>query len=118
LRAGAKGSLSAEAAVELLIDHGCWPRRTDFLSTAVEVTPRLDDVSPLLAFVDWPSAVKADLPALSSGRQLVAIAAELAGVDSGQPLGQLVTGWDETNTILVARGVVHVKPRQVTRTAC
>jgi hypothetical protein len=107
LRTGAEGSLSDEAAVELLIDHGCWLHRTDFVSAAIDVTPGLDDANPRLSFVDWSAALDADLPASSSERQMLSIAAELAGVDSGRPLGQLITGLDERNTALVARSVVH-----------
>jgi hypothetical protein len=104
LRAGAEGSLPDEAAVELLIDHGCWPNRTDFVSAAIDVT---DDTNPPLSFVDWLSTLDADLPASSSERQMLSIAAELAGFDSGRPLGELIAGLDERNTALVARSVVH-----------
>jgi hypothetical protein len=107
LRAGAEGSLLDEAAVELLIDHGCWPNRTDFVSAAIDVAPGLDDANPPLSFVDWLAALDADLPASSTERQMLSIAAELAGFDSGRPLGQLITGLDERNTALVVRAVVH-----------
>jgi hypothetical protein len=109
LRAGAEGSHPAEAAVELLIAHDLWPHRGDFLATAVTVTPALDDPGRLLAFIDWPAALAAYLPASSSEWQILALAAELAGVDSGRPLSELLGGLDDGNTFLVLRAVVHFR---------
>ena len=77
------------------------------MSAAIDVTPGLDDVNLPLSFVDWLTALDADLPASSTERQMLSIAAELAGFDSGWPLGELITGLDERNTALVARAVVH-----------
>jgi len=109
LRAGAEGSYSAEAAVELLIAHGSWLRRSDFLRGAIEVTPAVAHTGQRHAFVDWHAGLAADLPASSSERQILAVAAELAGVDSHRTLGDLVTGLDDTNITLVICAVLHAR---------
>lgn len=115
LRAGAEGSYLAESAVELLIAHGTWLRRADFLGRAVEVSPPPTGGDQLLAFVDWPAALASDLPAAASERQMLEIAAEVAGVDSHRSLGDLVTGLDDANVGLVVSAVVRARSGAASR---
>lgn len=113
LRAAAVGGYGQEAAVELVLAHGSWLRRPDFVGRFVQVTTARPDSSrtpprsPYLAWVDWCGALAADLPCSSSERQVLALAAELAGVDSGQALGALVTGLDDRNIAHLLRAVAH-----------
>lgn len=108
LLAQAEGSYSAEAAAGLLIAHHSWLARADFLRF-VEVTTSLSDERVLMASVDWEAALAADLAASSSETQMLAVAAELAGVHSGRSLQDLLGGLDRANTTLVIRAVLHAQ---------
>jgi len=108
LLARAEGSYAAEAAVGLLIEHGSWPARADF-HASVDVGPSLGDDRVLTASVDWKAAIAANLPASSSEAQMLAVAAELAGVDTGRTLQDLLCGLDRANTTLVIRAVLHAQ---------
>jgi hypothetical protein len=108
LLAQAEGSYAAEAAVGLLIEHGSWPARADF-HAFVDVGPSLGDDRVLTASVDWKAAIAANLPASSSEAQMLAVAAELAGVDTGRSLQDLLCGLDRANTTLVIRAVLHAQ---------
>ncbi|MGH9132111.1 MAG: hypothetical protein ACRDWV_10705 [Acidimicrobiales bacterium] len=115
LRAGADGDLSAAAAVELLIAHQRWLAREDFLHHVLvgadpPVASPCGFPPPVIAKVDWAEALDADLPASSSELQVLAICAELAGTDSGRPLGALLSGLDDSNTVLVLRAVLSAHP--------
>ena len=102
LRAWPSGSWGTEAAVELLVRHGYWLDRDDFLHAAVWC-PQVDDaeadlvrVDPFVG-IDWalatafaagpPPASGTDLGVLrvaisvASHRQLLALTDELAGLD-------------------------------------
>lgn len=104
LRRQAAGSLAAEAAAALLVEHGVWLRRADFLRH-VTVVPGLVDGLPM-ASVEWQGALAADLPSSSSEAQMLRLAAELAGVDSGVPLRDLLLGLDDRNAAIFLRAVV------------
>ena len=108
LLAQAEGFYSAEAAVGLLIEHRSWLARADFRSF-VDVTPSLVDDRVMMASVDWEAALTANLPASSSETQMLAVAAELAGVDTGRSLQDLLCGLDRANTTLVVRAVLHAQ---------
>jgi hypothetical protein len=110
LRAQARGAYAPEASVELLIDHGTWLRRNDFIRR-VDLQPTFDHCA-LMASVDWDAVHAANLVASSSEEQILAIASELAGHDTGQPLDQLLCGLDETNVLRVVRAVVHAAGKQ------
>jgi len=114
LRAGAEGSLLEEAAITLIITHGSWLPRTDFVTAAVTISPASDDTAanrePYLAFIDWAAALAADLPASASKHQILALAAELAGTDSGLPLGHLMIGLDRANTARVVWAISSISP--------
>ena len=119
LRAQAQGAYGAEAAAELLIAHGTWLYRQDFLDHLVdqEVRVRWDHTSERweepVVWVDW-DAVPAFLktaPCSTSEAQILRLAAELVDVDSGVPLGHLLTGFDDRNARLVADAINHVLTR-------
>lgn len=106
LRAQAKGLYVAEAAVDLLICHGSWLRRSDFRAF-INVGHSLSDETVLVASVDWESAMSADLPGSGSETRILALAASLAGTPSDLPLSELLSGLDDTNTLAVMRAVLH-----------
>jgi hypothetical protein len=98
-----------EAAVELLIGHGTWLRRGDFLEMAVEFSEGFVD-GGLRAAVDWESAVggldSGRLPCSSSEDQMLRVAASIAdGVRLD--LRSALSGLDERNVGLVAAAVWH-----------
>jgi hypothetical protein len=109
LRAWAKGLLMAEAAVELLIGHGWWLCREDFLEIAVEFGQGIVD-GVVLAAVDWEAAVAGleagRLPCSSSEGQMLRLAAGIAG-GIRLDLGSVLSGLDERNACLVAAAVLH-----------
>ena len=106
LRAWAKGLLTCEAAVELLIDHRSWLVRDDF-GIYVEFCCGFHGES--MAAIDWPAAWAAledgHLPCSSGERQVLRVAASIAG---GVPvdLCDVVTSLDAVNSVLVARAVL------------
>jgi hypothetical protein len=111
LRTQARGSYSHEASVELLIDHGGWLRRNDFLDR-IDIQVSFDRCA-LFASVDWDAVGDAYLPASDSETQILDIVAELAGHDSGRPLANLVTGLDATNIARVIHAVLSANGRPV-----
>jgi hypothetical protein len=109
LRVWARGLLGLEAAVQLLVGHRFWLRRSDFLAVAVEVDRdgASGDVSAWLDFEAAAAALRGGrLPCSSSQAQVLAIAASLAG-DEPVVLGQVVSGLDEPNAVAVAVAVLH-----------
>jgi hypothetical protein len=98
------------AAAELLIGHGKWLYRDDFVAEFVEVVPALVDGTPM-AFIDWPRVVSA----LANGRlscssgegQLLRLCASLAdGV--AVDLSEALTSLDPPTVSLVAQAVLRV----------
>ena len=90
LRAWAAGLYPSEAAVELLIAHGGWLRRRDFLASLVDAVddgwgPR-GQVVPM-ASIDWErvEGFLAQAHASSSEAALLRLAASLAGAE-GAPV--------------------------------
>jgi hypothetical protein len=112
LRAAAAGGDPATASVELLIGQGGWLRRDDFRKLT-SVQPGFSD-GRLLAVIDWDAVLGAHLSASSGEAQVLAIAAELAGTDSGQPLADLVCGLDDRNLLRVLRAITRAHGRAVT----
>ena len=108
LRAHARGLHCREAAVELLISHGCWLRRDDFLHQFVH-TPGLIDGTPIAA-IYWPEAIAAldrgQLPCSSGEARMLRLTASLA---EGIPvdLRDALTGLDNRNVELVSHAVKH-----------
>jgi hypothetical protein len=109
LRAWAKGIFSTEAAVELLIGHGSWLYREDFLGIAVEFGQGITG-GIVMAVVDFEAAAGAleagALPCSGGEGRVLRIAASIAG---GVPvdLREAVTGLDENNAVLAAAAVLH-----------
>jgi hypothetical protein len=109
LRAWAKGLFTAEAAVELLIGHGSWLYRQDFLEIAVEFGQGITG-GAVLAAVDFGAAAGAleagALPCSGGEGRVLRIAASIA---AGVPvdLREAVTGLDEDNAVLAAAAVLH-----------
>jgi hypothetical protein len=109
LRVWAKGLFSTEAAVELLIGHGSWLYRQDFLEIAVEFGQEITG-GAVLAAVDFEAASRAlgagALPCSGGEGRVLRIAASIAG---GVPvdLREAVTGLDENNAVLAAAAVLH-----------
>jgi hypothetical protein len=104
----AKGLLSVEAAVELLIGHRLWLYRDDFRAIGVEFGWEML-TGRVMAAVDF-EALAGALDAgelLCSGQgQMLRLAASIA---AGVPvdLGGAVTGLDAANVGLVADAVLH-----------
>jgi hypothetical protein len=113
LRAQAEGLHACEAATELLIGHGSWLRRADFVDEFVH-TDTEPAVDIMVSAVDWPEAITAldagRLPCSGGERRILAIAASLA---EGLPvdLRDALTGLDSTNIHLVAAAVLHANGR-------
>jgi hypothetical protein len=120
LRAWARGLYPVEAAVELLIAHGTWLRRGDFLDACTgpcEGPAGEDDWS--MVWIDWPAVAAFEGASSSSEWRIRQIAAELAGTNTSEPLGELLSSLDDTNTGLVLDAIAHARgwhARYVTRT--
>jgi hypothetical protein len=106
LRQRAAGSYADEAAVELLIAHGTWLTRRDFLAACVEYDH--DGHDPVV-WVDWhavPTYLSCAACSASEHRML-RIATELSGTDTGCPLADLLCGLDDRNSALVVAAIAH-----------
>jgi hypothetical protein len=106
LRQRATGSYADEAAVELLIGHGTWLDRRDFLAACVDYDH--DGQDPVV-WVDWhavPTFLSCAPCAASEGR-ILRLAAELSGIDTGCSLSDLLCGLDNRNTTLVVDAIGH-----------
>jgi hypothetical protein len=105
--AWAKGLLCLEAAVGLLIGHGTWLYRQDFLDTAVEM---ITEPGREMAFVDFTAAADAlaagGLPCSAGERAVLRVA---AGIAAGCPvdLRDSLSCLDAANAALVADAVLH-----------
>ena len=110
LRSHARGLLATEAAIELLIGHRCWLRRTDFTNGYLDTVPALLTSMPMTC-ADWPAAIAAldagALPCSGSEGQMLRIAASLA---EGIPvdLRDALTRLDSANLDLVVQAVLHM----------
>ena len=103
----AAGSRGAEAAVELLDEHGTWLHRDDFVHACVNYDH--DGTRPV-AWIDWDTVVGwiAGRTACSATEaRVLRLAAELAGVDSGEPLADLFTSLDGRNSRLVLDAIAY-----------
>jgi hypothetical protein len=113
VRAWAKGLLCLEAAVELLIGHGAWLSRPDFLQTAVEPGT---DCGRVMAYVDFTLAVRAlDAGVLAGSDGEKGVLRVAAGIAAGCPvdLRDALTGLDAANAVLVAAAVLHASGHRV-----
>jgi hypothetical protein len=106
LRAWAAGYYADEAAAQLLTEHHTWLTRADFLAACVEYDH--DGTTPS-AWVVW-EAVPAFLDRVgcsSSEARVLRLATELAGVDTGVPLAELLSSLDDRNSRLVVDAIAH-----------
>lgn len=108
IRAWAKGWLPTEAAAELLIAHRGWLEREDFLQVAVEAgwEPFRDREVAAIDFAAAASAVQGMLPCSDGERQVVLVAASIAG---GIPvdLREAALCMDAANAARAAQAVCH-----------
>jgi hypothetical protein len=112
LRAWSAGSYPSEAAVGLLIAHGRWLRRRDFLARLVDAVddgwgPR-GSVLPM-ATVDWEAVpdFTERVAASSSELTVLRLAASLAGVNGRASVMELTSFLDDTNGRHVLDAVAH-----------
>jgi hypothetical protein len=108
LRAHVAALTAPTAAVNLLIAHRTWLRRTDFL-TRFTFTATDFDTGTTSTGIEWAEAINAlgcDLTCSGGEARLLRIAASLA---KGIPvdLHDAMTGLDHTNTALVASAVTR-----------
>ena len=107
MRAWAKGLLCLEAAVGLLIGHGAWLYRADFLDAAVEV---IAGPGREIAFVDFTAAAETlaagGLPCSAGEKAVLQVA---AGIAAGCPvnLEDALASMDAASAALVADAVLH-----------
>jgi hypothetical protein len=106
LAASAAGYYPTEAAARLLCGHRRWLERHDFRTACVDHDH--DGTDPV-AWVDWQAvpAFADRAPASSSETRILRLAAELAGVPTGHPLGDLLSGLDDYNSALVIDAIAH-----------
>ncbi|WP_306365991.1 hypothetical protein [Nocardiopsis sp. CC223A] len=111
LRNWAEGYTAPLAAVNLLIDHNVWLRRTDFVSRCVHQVPDSELFEPdrPLACIDWNKAAKAlnrqAFPASSSEVAVLSIAVSLAE-DHPVKLRDALVGMDATTTAAVLTAII------------
>jgi len=98
----AEGYYSSEAAVRLLIDHGFWLRRKDFVRAAVDAWA--DDDKIVGAAIAWDRVPGLQLPASGSEIRILDIATSIAGAN-GVDLREALSGLDATNVRLVLRSI-------------
>jgi hypothetical protein len=112
LRASAAGYRPSEAAAQLLTDHRAWLDRRDFRQSCVEYDH--DGTTPM-AWVDWQAVPafldRAGTACSASEARILALAAEIAGVDTGTPLAELLASLDDHNSRLVLDAIGHVLTR-------
>jgi hypothetical protein len=108
LRAAAEGIRPDEAAAGLIISHGTFLRREDFIRH-VETAACISDGTPM-AWIDWDAVIAAldggRLPASGGEKRIVYIAASLA---AGHPvsLRDAIPGLDQHGLHLVTTAIRH-----------
>lgn len=111
LRNWADGFSADRAAVELLIEHGSWLTRSDFIDQCVDIVPDDELVDPdrPVSIIDWENVFAAlndgELPASGSAVGMLRIAASLG---AGYPvdLRDALVGLDNTNAAAVVDAVI------------
>lgn len=102
-RSWARGSYPMEAAVELLIHHGTWLRRSDFQTLAV-------DLDEPFAVIDWQAVhnalTRGHLPCSRGEDAMLRIALSIAYALPVE-LGPALTILDATNLGYVVAAVRH-----------
>jgi len=109
LRTHARGLHPDEAAIEFLISHNVFLRRSDFTARFIEPSRHPTDGTPMAA-IDWPAAITAldygHLPCSSGEEQILRLAASLA---EGLPvsLRDALTSIDRRGINLLIKAVLH-----------
>lgn len=110
LRNWADGFSADRAAVELLIEHGSWLTRSDFIDQCVDIVPDDELVDPdrPVSIIDWENVFQAltgGLPASDSEVGMLRIAASLG---AGHPvnLRYALVGLDARNAAAVVDAVI------------
>ncbi len=112
LRAWSAGLYPSEAATELLIAHGTWLHRPDFLLTLVDAVEdgwgRGGHIVPM-ASVDWDrvETFLAHTYGSTSELNVLRLAASLAGATTTGSLLDMTSGLDDTNTRYVLDALAH-----------
>jgi hypothetical protein len=110
LTASARGFYATEAAARLLVGHWRWLERDDFRLACVNLD---DEDGHPVAWVDWDTVPAfAEAAACSSTEaQVLRLCAELAGIDSGVALADLLGHLDDRNGPLVLDAIAHIALR-------
>jgi hypothetical protein len=108
LRAWADGDAARSAAVELLIRHGVWLTRADFILAAVSVVSDAPESEPF-ATIDWETAyaTASRLPCSPSEEAALRIACSLASRNCPVVLGEAVVRLDSHNRALVSAAILR-----------
>lgn len=109
LRGHARGLHAAEAAVELLLAHRHWLRRTDFLDAFVHRYPAEEGMAGLM-FINWDEVAQAlacGRIACSGGERRILQAALSLAAGFPVDLRDTATGVDGSNLRILARAVLH-----------
>jgi hypothetical protein len=106
LGASAEGYYPAEAAAQLICGHRSLLGRADFRAACIQYDH--DGTRPD-AWIDWAAilAYVERAPLSASEANILRLAAELAGVDCGVPLGDLLCGLDDANARLVLDALAY-----------
>lgn len=111
LRRAARGLCPDEAATELLVAHGTWLRRSDFLDFVdYSDDPRLLGDDEPLASVDWRDLNNAMTwhPFAASASEMQVLLLAIALADGREiDLRDCITGLDEANTALVLHALAR-----------
>ena len=102
LLAWARNIHAYEAAIGLLVDHGVWLCRGDFISLCV-----VPDSAGTMAWIDWDKALSVTWTARPSDLRVLSIAAELAGTPSGKSLAVLIAGLGTADMARVLNALQH-----------
>lgn len=110
LRAWAEGVPSQEAAANLVISHGVWLQRPDFLHECVVAVDNgmHGGTRVPMAAISWQKAAAylEQAPASRTEVAVLRLACSIGGVDTGA-LGDLTSGLDPSNTARVLDAVAH-----------
>lgn len=111
LRTCAQGVQSEEAAVHLVISHGAWLRRADFLRqcvVAVDHGVQHGSTNVPMAAISWQRAARFvdNAPASTSEANILRLACSLGGVNTGA-LRELTASLDPSNTARVLDALAH-----------
>jgi hypothetical protein len=100
------GHYASEAAARLLGGHRCLLDRGDFLAACIDYDH--DGTQPV-AWIVWSAICEfVDRPQLSgSEARILRLVAELGGIDTGVPLADLLSGFDDRNARLVLDALTH-----------